>query len=56
MIKNSQIVSDTDIKTAISEFVRAAQNAVAAGFDGIELHSAIATPHLFSKIGNNNIL
>ncbi len=29
-----------DIKTTIAEFVQAAKNAVTAGFDGIELHSA----------------
>jgi len=29
-----------DIKNTIAEFARAAKNAVAAGFDGIELHSA----------------
>jgi N-ethylmaleimide reductase len=29
-----------DIKTTIGEFVQAAKNAVAAGFDGIELHAA----------------
>ncbi len=29
-----------DIKAAIEEYVQAAKNAVAAGFDGVELHSA----------------
>ncbi len=29
-----------DIKQTISEYVRAARNAVAAGFDGVELHAA----------------
>jgi N-ethylmaleimide reductase len=35
-----QAMTEPDIKTAINEFVRAAKNAVKAGFDGIELHSA----------------
>ncbi len=33
-------MTDADIKTAIAEYAKAAQNAVAAGFDGIELHGA----------------
>ncbi len=33
-------MSEADIKTAIAEFAQAATNAVAAGFDGIELHGA----------------
>jgi N-ethylmaleimide reductase len=33
-------MTDADIKTTIAEFVQAARNAVKAGFDGIELHSA----------------
>ena len=33
-------MSGADIKTSIEEFVQAAKNAVAAGCDGIELHSA----------------
>src|ERR1700683_4041655 len=33
-------MTDADIKTAIGEYVQAAKNAVAAGFDGIELHGA----------------
>ncbi|MDE2259274.1 MAG: alkene reductase [Betaproteobacteria bacterium] len=35
-----QAMSEVDIKTAIGEFAQAAKNAVAAGFDGIELHGA----------------
>jgi len=35
-----QAMSSTDIRTSIEEFAQAANNAVAAGFDGIELHSA----------------
>ena len=35
-----QAMTETDIKAAIAEFVLAAKNAVAAGFDGIELHGA----------------
>lgn len=35
-----QEMSGADIKAAIGEFSQAAQNAVAAGFDGIELHAA----------------
>jgi N-ethylmaleimide reductase len=31
-------MSEADVKTAIGEFEHAAKNAVAAGFDGIELH------------------
>jgi N-ethylmaleimide reductase len=33
-------MTENDIKAAIAEFVQAARNAVAAGFDGIELHGA----------------
>jgi N-ethylmaleimide reductase len=33
-------MTDADIKTAIGEYVQAAKNAVAAGFDGVELHGA----------------
>ena len=33
-------MSEADIKDAVAEFARAAKNAVAAGFDGIELHGA----------------
>jgi N-ethylmaleimide reductase len=35
-----QAITEADIKTTIEEFVQAAKNAVAAGFDGIELHGA----------------
>ncbi|OGT05505.1 MAG: alkene reductase, partial [Gallionellales bacterium RIFCSPLOWO2_02_58_13] len=35
-----QEMTGADIKAAIGEFVQAAQNAVAAGCDGIELHAA----------------
>lgn len=35
-----QAMTDSDIKNAVAEFAIAARNAVAAGFDGIELHSA----------------
>jgi len=35
-----QAMTEADIKTAIEEFTQAAKYAVAAGFDGIELHSA----------------
>lgn len=35
-----QAMTGEDIKTTIAEFVQAARNAVTAGFDGIELHSA----------------
>ena len=35
-----QAMSEADIKAAIEEFAQAAKNALAAGFDGIELHSA----------------
>jgi N-ethylmaleimide reductase len=33
-------MTEEDIKTTIAEYVQAAKNAVTAGFDGIELHSA----------------
>ena len=33
-------MTEADIKTAIGEFEHAAKNAIAAGFDGIELHGA----------------
>ncbi len=35
-----QEMSDADIKASIGEFAQAAQNAVAAGCDGVELHAA----------------
>lgn len=35
-----QAMTEADIKLTIEEFAQAARNAVAAGFDGIELHSA----------------
>ncbi|RJP94444.1 MAG: alkene reductase [Desulfobacteraceae bacterium] len=35
-----QAMTDADIRTAIEEFAIAAKNAMTAGFDGIELHSA----------------
>ncbi len=35
-----QAMTDAEIKHTINEFVQAANNAITAGFDGIELHSA----------------
>jgi len=35
-----QAMSAADIKSTIEEYVQAAKNAVAAGFDGVELHGA----------------
>ena len=35
-----QAMTEADIKATVEEFVQAAKNAVAAGFDGIELHRA----------------
>ena len=35
-----EAMTGADIESTIAEFVRAAKNAVAAGFDGIELHAA----------------
>jgi N-ethylmaleimide reductase len=35
-----QAMNETDIRTAMEEFAQGAMNAVAAGFDGIELHAA----------------
>jgi len=35
-----EVMTEADIAQAKAEFVQAAQNAVAAGFDGIELHAA----------------
>jgi N-ethylmaleimide reductase len=35
-----QAMTEADLKHAIDEFAQAAKNAIAAGFDGIELHSA----------------
>ncbi len=35
-----EAMSDADIKQTIEEFAQAAKNAIAAGFDGIELHGA----------------
>ncbi len=35
-----QAMSEADIKVAIEEYAQAARNAVAAGFDGVELHGA----------------
>ena len=39
-IATPQAMTEADIKTAIQEYAQAAKNAVAAGFDGIELHGA----------------
>jgi N-ethylmaleimide reductase len=33
-------MTDADVRRAIDEFVQAARNAIAAGFDGVELHGA----------------
>jgi N-ethylmaleimide reductase len=33
-------MTEADIKTAVGEYAQAAKNAIAAGFDGIELHGA----------------
>ncbi|MDB5601595.1 MAG: N-ethylmaleimide reductase [Xanthobacteraceae bacterium] len=33
-------MTEQDLKTTLAEFVQAAKNAVAAGFDGVELHAA----------------
>lgn len=35
-----QAMTEADIKTAVEEYAQAAKNAVAAGFDGVELHGA----------------
>jgi N-ethylmaleimide reductase len=35
-----EAMTEADIKTTIEEYAQAARNAVAAGFDGVELHSA----------------
>jgi N-ethylmaleimide reductase len=35
-----EAMTDADLKTTLAEFVTAAKNAVAAGFDGVELHGA----------------
>ncbi len=35
-----QAMTEADIAQAKAEFVKAAQNAIAAGFDGVELHGA----------------
>lgn len=35
-----QALSDVEIKSTIEEYAQAARNAVAAGFDGVELHAA----------------
>ncbi|MDO8261862.1 MAG: alkene reductase [Gallionella sp.] len=35
-----QAMTEADIKSTIEEFAQAAKNAVAAGFDGVELHGA----------------
>ena len=35
-----QAMTDADIRAAVEEFTQAAKNAMAAGFDGVELHGA----------------
>jgi len=35
-----QAMTEADIRTAVEEFAQGAKNAVAAGFDGVELHGA----------------
>ena len=44
--------SKEDIKTTISDFKKAAENAVEAGFDGIEIHSS--NGYLFHQFFNNS--
>jgi N-ethylmaleimide reductase len=36
----ARAMTDADVRRAIDEFVQAARNAIAAGFDGVELHGA----------------
>jgi hypothetical protein len=47
----SQAMSLKDIKNVVGQFVRAAKNAIRAGFDGIELHGN-SHPHPFPPISN----
>ena len=38
-------MAQADIDQAIAEFVQGAKNAIAAGFDGVEIHAANGLPH-----------
>lgn len=46
-------MTDTDIRQAIEEFVTASQNAIDAGFDGVELHGA--NGYLLEQFLNPNV-
>lgn len=47
-------LSTTEIKSVIDEFVNSAKNAIAAGFDGIEIHAANGyLPNQFLSAGSN---
>jgi 2,4-dienoyl-CoA reductase-like NADH-dependent reductase (Old Yellow Enzyme family) len=49
----SQAMSETDIKDVIQQFANAAQNAIMAGFDGIEIHGG--NGYLLDTFAHDNI-
>ena len=48
-----QAMSESDIKAAVTEYAEAAKNAIAAGFDGVEIHAA--NGYLIEQFLNANI-
>jgi N-ethylmaleimide reductase len=48
-----EVMTLNDIQTAMAEYVRAARNAIEAGFDGIELHAA--NGYLLEQFLNPNV-
>lgn len=49
-----EAMTSADVESTIQEFVQAAKNAIAAGFDGVEIHSANGyLPNQFLNPGSN---
>ena len=49
----ARLMDETDIKAAVAAYVTSAKNAIAAGFDGIELHGA--NGYLIEQFFNPNV-